>query len=158
MHQLALNTSQTLNHQSQFRPSSSLSYESSFQEWNALKGTCGPTHAPLFALIFIDTFQIHPIAFPPPLQVDEIMLTLKQAFSVAALQQNAKSQSQQCDSCPMQQLHRLCERIEGIKPSTRCSAWCQHNKSRHFQIKLKVVDTLFKKHVDQVHALLDFQP
>ncbi|XP_040891559.1 TBC1 domain family member 1 isoform X2 [Toxotes jaculatrix] len=49
--------------------------------------------------------------------VDEIMLTLKQAFSVAALQQNAKTQSQQCDSCPMQQLHRLCERIEGLHPS-----------------------------------------
>ncbi|XP_062291496.1 TBC1 domain family member 1 isoform X1 [Scomber scombrus] len=48
--------------------------------------------------------------------VDEIMLTLKQAFSVAALQQNAKTQSQQCDSCPMQQLHRLCERIEGLHP------------------------------------------
>ncbi|XP_074486250.1 TBC1 domain family member 1 isoform X4 [Sebastes fasciatus] len=48
--------------------------------------------------------------------VDEIMLTLKQAFSVAALQQNAKTQSQQCDSCPMQQLHRLCERIEGQHP------------------------------------------
>jgi len=47
--------------------------------------------------------------------VDEIMLTLKQAFSVAALQQNAKMQSQQCDGCPMQQLHRLCERIEGNK-------------------------------------------
>ncbi|XP_072239378.1 TBC1 domain family member 1 isoform X2 [Leuresthes tenuis] len=49
--------------------------------------------------------------------VDEIMLTLKQAFSVAALQQNAKMQSQQCDDCPMQQLHRLCERIEGLHPS-----------------------------------------
>lgn len=49
--------------------------------------------------------------------VDEIMLTLKQAFSVAALQQNAKTQSQQCDSCPMQQLHRLCESIEGLHPS-----------------------------------------
>ncbi|KAM6941083.1 TBC1 domain family member 1 isoform 4-T8 [Lycodopsis pacificus] len=49
--------------------------------------------------------------------VDEIMLTLKQAFSVAALQQNAKTQSQQCGSCPMQQLHRLCERIEGLHPS-----------------------------------------
>ncbi|KAM9819092.1 TBC1 domain family member 1 isoform 3-T3 [Syngnathus typhle] len=46
--------------------------------------------------------------------VDEIMLTLKQAFSVAAVQQNAKSQSQQCDSCPMLQLHKLCERIEGL--------------------------------------------
>ncbi|KAM6940641.1 TBC1 domain family member 1 [Xenentodon cancila] len=50
-------------------------------------------------------------------RVDEIMLTLKQAFSMAALQQNAKTQSQQCDSCPMQQLHRLCERIEGLHPS-----------------------------------------
>ncbi|CAG5939307.1 unnamed protein product [Menidia menidia] len=49
--------------------------------------------------------------------VDEIMLTLKQAFSVAALQQNAKMQNQQCDSCPMQQLHRLCEKIEGLHPS-----------------------------------------
>lgn len=47
------------------------------------------------------------------------MLTLKQAFSVAALQQNAKTQSQQCDSCPMQQLHRLCESIEGKKMSLK---------------------------------------
>lgn len=43
------------------------------------------------------------------------MMTLKQAFSVAALQQSVRTQSQQCDSCPMQQLHRLCERIEGRK-------------------------------------------
>ncbi|KAJ3615322.1 hypothetical protein NHX12_018890, partial [Muraenolepis orangiensis] len=49
--------------------------------------------------------------------VDEIMLTLKQAFSVAAQQQSVRTQSQQCDSCPMQQLHRLCERIEGLQPS-----------------------------------------
>uniref|UniRef100_A0A3Q4AX99 TBC1 domain family member 4 n=1 Tax=Mola mola TaxID=94237 RepID=A0A3Q4AX99_MOLML len=49
--------------------------------------------------------------------VDEIMLTLKQAFSVAALQQNTKTQSQHCDNCPMQQLRRLCERIEGLHPS-----------------------------------------
>ncbi|XP_057698816.1 TBC1 domain family member 1 isoform X4 [Corythoichthys intestinalis] len=49
--------------------------------------------------------------------VDEIMLTLKQAFSVAAVQQNAKSQSQQCDSCPMLKLHKLCERIEGLNAS-----------------------------------------
>ncbi|KAM9856468.1 TBC1 domain family member 1 isoform 2-T2 [Aulostomus maculatus] len=49
--------------------------------------------------------------------VDEIMLTLKQAFSVAALQENAKTRSQQCESCPMQQLHKLCERIEGLNPS-----------------------------------------
>ncbi|XP_059407931.1 TBC1 domain family member 1-like isoform X1 [Carassius carassius] len=49
--------------------------------------------------------------------VDEIMLTLKQAFSVAALQQNSRTQSQQCDSCPLQQLHKLCDRIEGLHPS-----------------------------------------
>ncbi|XP_030643581.1 TBC1 domain family member 1 [Chanos chanos] len=49
--------------------------------------------------------------------VDEIMLTLKQAFSVAALQQNCRTQGQQCDSCPMQQLHRLCDRIEGLHPT-----------------------------------------
>uniref|UniRef100_A0A3Q2YIM6 TBC1 domain family member 4 n=1 Tax=Hippocampus comes TaxID=109280 RepID=A0A3Q2YIM6_HIPCM len=49
--------------------------------------------------------------------VDEIMLTLKQAFSVAAVQQNAKCQNQQCDSCPMLQLHKLCERIEGLNAS-----------------------------------------
>ncbi|XP_051993705.1 LOW QUALITY PROTEIN: TBC1 domain family member 1-like [Xyrauchen texanus] len=49
--------------------------------------------------------------------VDEIMLTLKQAFSVAALQQNSRTQSQHCDSCPLQQLHKLCDGIEGLHPS-----------------------------------------
>ncbi|XP_053475601.1 TBC1 domain family member 1 isoform X2 [Ictalurus furcatus] len=49
--------------------------------------------------------------------VDEIMLTLKQAFSVAALQKSTRTQSLQCDSCPMQQLHRLCDRIEGLTAS-----------------------------------------
>ncbi|KAG7268083.1 hypothetical protein CRUP_027561, partial [Coryphaenoides rupestris] len=44
---------------------------------------------------------------PDTKKVDEIMLTLKQAFSVAAQQQSVRTQSQQCDSCPMQQLHRL---------------------------------------------------
>ncbi|KAM9450209.1 TBC1 domain family member 1 isoform 2-T2 [Clarias gariepinus] len=46
--------------------------------------------------------------------VDEIMLTLKQAFSVAALQRSTRTQSLQCDSCPMQELHRLCDHIEGL--------------------------------------------
>ncbi|XP_060546792.1 TBC1 domain family member 1 isoform X1 [Pantherophis guttatus] len=49
--------------------------------------------------------------------VDEIMMTLKQAFSVAAIQQNFKSQLQFCDGCPMQILHKLCEKIEGTHPS-----------------------------------------
>ncbi|CAI5783772.1 TBC1 domain family member 1 isoform X4 [Podarcis lilfordi] len=49
--------------------------------------------------------------------VDEIMMTLKQAFTVAAIQQTAKAQVQLCEGCPMQCLHKLCERIEGLHPS-----------------------------------------
>ncbi|XP_041130548.1 TBC1 domain family member 1-like isoform X2 [Polyodon spathula] len=49
--------------------------------------------------------------------VDEIMMTLKQAFSVAAVHHNSKTQALQCESCPMQHLHKLCERIEGLHPS-----------------------------------------
>ena len=41
------------------------------------------------------------------------MMTLKQAFTVAAGQQTAKAPAQLCDGCPLQGLHRLCERIEG---------------------------------------------
>ncbi|KAG8591660.1 hypothetical protein GDO81_000258 [Engystomops pustulosus] len=49
--------------------------------------------------------------------VDEIMLTLKQAFSVAAVQQNTKTPMLLCDGCPMQCMHKLCEKIEGLPPS-----------------------------------------
>ncbi|XP_050194199.1 TBC1 domain family member 1 isoform X5 [Myiozetetes cayanensis] len=49
--------------------------------------------------------------------VDEIMMTLKQAFTVAAVQQTSKAQPQLCESCPMQSLHKLCEKIEGLHPS-----------------------------------------
>ncbi|XP_041121135.1 TBC1 domain family member 1-like isoform X4 [Polyodon spathula] len=49
--------------------------------------------------------------------VDEIMMTLKQAFSVAAVHHNSRTQAQQCESCPMHHLHKLCERIEGLQPS-----------------------------------------
>ncbi|XP_065763664.1 TBC1 domain family member 1 isoform X7 [Muntiacus reevesi] len=49
--------------------------------------------------------------------VDEIMMTLKQAFTVAALQQTAKAPAQLCDGCPLQGLHKLCERIEGMNSS-----------------------------------------
>ncbi|XP_039554750.1 TBC1 domain family member 1 isoform X3 [Passer montanus] len=49
--------------------------------------------------------------------VDEIMMTLKQAFTVAAVQQSSKAQSQLCEGCPMQSLHKLCEKIEGLHPS-----------------------------------------
>ncbi|XP_072476569.1 TBC1 domain family member 1 isoform X9 [Notamacropus eugenii] len=50
-------------------------------------------------------------------QVDEIMMTLKQAFTVAAVQQTSKVPVQQCEGCPMQCLHKLCERIEGMSSS-----------------------------------------
>ncbi|XP_048365537.1 TBC1 domain family member 1 isoform X2 [Sphaerodactylus townsendi] len=49
--------------------------------------------------------------------VDEIMMTLKQAFTVAAVQQTAKAQLQLCEECPLQSLHKLCEKIEGLHPS-----------------------------------------
>ncbi|XP_043549087.1 TBC1 domain family member 1 isoform X3 [Chiloscyllium plagiosum] len=49
--------------------------------------------------------------------VDEIMLTLKQAFTAAAVHQNMKIQAQLCEGCPMTCLHRLCEKIEGLPPS-----------------------------------------
>lgn len=46
-------------------------------------------------------------------QVDEVMLTLKQAFSTAAALQSNKTEIQLCEACPMHDLHKLCERIEG---------------------------------------------
>ncbi|KAM9381605.1 TBC1 domain family member 1 isoform 1-T1 [Phaethornis superciliosus] len=49
--------------------------------------------------------------------VDEIMMTLKQAFTVAAVQQTSKTQPHLCEGCPMQSLHKLCEKIEGLHPS-----------------------------------------
>ncbi|XP_036274573.1 TBC1 domain family member 1 isoform X2 [Pipistrellus kuhlii] len=48
--------------------------------------------------------------------VDEIMMTLKQAFTVAAVQQT-RAPAQLCEGCPLQCLHKLCERIEGMNSS-----------------------------------------
>ncbi|XP_067264642.1 TBC1 domain family member 4 isoform X2 [Chanodichthys erythropterus] len=48
--------------------------------------------------------------------VDEVMLTLKQAFSTAAAMQSSKNQVKLCEDCPMHDLHKLCERIEGLYP------------------------------------------
>nr|XP_036858524.1 TBC1 domain family member 1 isoform X7 [Manis javanica] len=49
--------------------------------------------------------------------VDEIMMTLKQAFTVAAVQQTAGAPAQLCEACPLQALHKLCERVEGMNSS-----------------------------------------
>lgn len=54
------------------------------------------------------------------MQVDEIMLTLKQAFSKAVEWKKSNTQKQQCDACPLLQFHRLCERIEGEKRFLLC--------------------------------------
>ncbi|KAM9850908.1 LOW QUALITY PROTEIN: TBC1 domain family member 4 [Aulostomus maculatus] len=48
--------------------------------------------------------------------VDEVMLTLKQAFTTAAALQSNKTQVQLCEACPMHDLHKLCERVEGLYP------------------------------------------
>ncbi|XP_039601275.1 TBC1 domain family member 4 isoform X1 [Polypterus senegalus] len=48
--------------------------------------------------------------------VNEVMMTLKQAFSTASALQNAKTQIKLCEDCPMHLLHKLCERIEGLYP------------------------------------------
>ncbi|XP_054470761.1 TBC1 domain family member 4 isoform X2 [Anoplopoma fimbria] len=48
--------------------------------------------------------------------VDEVMMTLKQAFTTAAALQSNKTQIQLCEACPMHDLHKLCERIEGLYP------------------------------------------
>uniref|UniRef100_A0A673KJK7 TBC1 domain family member 4 n=1 Tax=Sinocyclocheilus rhinocerous TaxID=307959 RepID=A0A673KJK7_9TELE len=49
--------------------------------------------------------------------VDEVMLTLKQAFTTAAALQSSKNQIELCEACPMHDLHKLCERIEGTATS-----------------------------------------
>ncbi|XP_075400560.1 TBC1 domain family member 1 isoform X5 [Tenrec ecaudatus] len=49
--------------------------------------------------------------------VDEMMMTLKQAFTVAAGQRTSKAPAQLCEGCPVQCLHKLCERIEGMSAS-----------------------------------------
>uniref|UniRef100_H2TT63 TBC1 domain family member 4 n=1 Tax=Takifugu rubripes TaxID=31033 RepID=H2TT63_TAKRU len=48
--------------------------------------------------------------------VEEVMLTLKQAFSTAAALQSNKTEIQLCEACPIHDLHKLCERIEGLYP------------------------------------------
>lgn len=63
------------------------------------------------------------------MQVDEIMLTLKQAFSQAAEWKKSNTQRQQCDTCPLLQFHRLCERIEGEKP-LKARQWSQTKKKK----------------------------
>lgn len=54
------------------------------------------------------------------MQVDEIMLTLKKAFSKAVEWKKSRTQRQQCDTCPLLQFHALCEQIEGGKMFLLC--------------------------------------
>lgn len=59
-------------------------------------------------------------------QVDEVMLTLKQAFSTAAAMQSSKNQVKLCEDCPMHDLHKLCERIEGKATNFHQFTQCTH--------------------------------
>ncbi|XP_072525742.1 TBC1 domain family member 1 isoform X3 [Salminus brasiliensis] len=76
--------------------------------------------------------------------VDEIMLTLKQAFSVAALQKSSKTQNLQCETCPMQQLHRLCDRIEGLHASKAKLELQKHVAGLDNQEQASVFETTLK--------------
>ncbi|KAL7856208.1 hypothetical protein AOLI_G00198120 [Acnodon oligacanthus] len=76
--------------------------------------------------------------------VDEIMLTLKQAFSVAAQQRSSRTQSLQCDTCPMQQLHRLCDRIEGLPASKAKLELQKHVAGLDNQEQASVFETTLK--------------
>ncbi|KAJ1076071.1 hypothetical protein K5549_008925 [Capra hircus] len=46
-----------------------------------------------------------------------IMMTLKQAFMMASVQQTVKALVQLCEGCPLQGLHKLCEQTEGVNSS-----------------------------------------
>jgi hypothetical protein len=45
------------------------------------------------------------------LQVEELMLTLKQAFQ-SAFQQSSDKDHVICELCPMHQMHKLCQQLE----------------------------------------------
>uniref|UniRef100_A0A3Q4BVR6 Rab-GAP TBC domain-containing protein n=1 Tax=Mola mola TaxID=94237 RepID=A0A3Q4BVR6_MOLML len=60
----------------------------------------------LFSLLYIRSKPL----------LSEVMLTLKQAFTTAAALQSNKTEIQLCEACPMHDLHKLCERIEGLYP------------------------------------------
>uniref|UniRef100_A0A3B1JN01 TBC1 domain family member 4 n=1 Tax=Astyanax mexicanus TaxID=7994 RepID=A0A3B1JN01_ASTMX len=76
--------------------------------------------------------------------VDEIMLTLKQAFSVAALQKSSRTLNFQCEACPMQQLHRLCDRIEGLHASKAKLELQKHVAGLDNQEQASVFETTLK--------------
>ncbi|XP_062865248.1 TBC1 domain family member 1 [Trichomycterus rosablanca] len=78
--------------------------------------------------------------------VDEIMLTLKQAFSVAASEKSSRTQSLQCEACPMQQLHRLCDRIEGLHASKAKLELQKHVAGLDNQEQACVFETTLKAH------------
>lgn len=73
-------------------------------------------------MIYLD-FKVQTFVLKCFSQVDEVMLTMKQAFSTAAALQSSKNQIKLCEACPMHDLHKLCERIEGTTPTklTQCT-------------------------------------
>ncbi|KAL2098353.1 hypothetical protein ACEWY4_007560 [Coilia grayii] len=76
--------------------------------------------------------------------VDEIMFTLKSAFSVAAQQQICLTQSQQCESCPILLLHGVCERIKGVHPFKAKHELQRHLATLHYQEQTSVFEITMK--------------
>lgn len=62
------------------------------------------------------------------------MLTLKQAFTTAVSLQSNNNQIQLCEACPMHDLHKLCERIEGKLPELH------HTPALPFDFTHKYID------------------
>ncbi|XP_018593490.1 TBC1 domain family member 1 isoform X2 [Scleropages formosus] len=56
----------------------------------------------------------------------------------------SRIQPQQCDSCPMQQLHRLCERIEGLHPSKAKLELQRHLAILDNKVQASVFETTMK--------------
>uniref|UniRef100_A0A8D1Q986 TBC1 domain family member 1 n=1 Tax=Sus scrofa TaxID=9823 RepID=A0A8D1Q986_PIG len=79
--------------------------------------------------------------------VDEIMMTLKQAFTVAAVQQTAKAPAQLCEGCPLQSLHKLCERIEAL------NCFVNGLVSKHISsFLLEETESVFEANASQIAA------
>uniref|UniRef100_A0A674GKE6 TBC1 domain family member 4 n=1 Tax=Taeniopygia guttata TaxID=59729 RepID=A0A674GKE6_TAEGU len=93
--------------------------DSGFDEQQEFRSRCSSVTAVMQRRVHDTSLKIQSRrrhASAPSHVVDEVMLTLKQAFSTAAALQNAKTQIKLCEACPMHSLHKLCERIEGLYP------------------------------------------
>lgn len=90
-------------------------------------------------------------------QVDEVMLTLKQAFTTAVSLQSNNNQIQLCEACPMHDLHKLCERIEGKPPEFHHTASLLFGFTHKYIDARAVSESWSNKKKDHSYILLYFQ-